>query len=273
MASNTFNFQHSINDSAFSESELSCGELLALEAEIENQSDSDFFDLDNEQFIKNEEQILIKELIEEDFDYDSPHPFAEDNTSFYEDSESSSESTDEDTSTFKQQIRLKKKAPSKTTEIIISNISKPPMLASWKVVERPFGIIDGQSTKCIAATSITSRSISSGDDKDDDDLNLEDFIHTNDLDNNTSYINESKSYLAAPLFAFRNRNTPYFTPSQTMRRRKSSTSSYSHRKSFISKSKALKKRRKSSSAVLELNIFDDLEEDDDCLSPLFGELL
>lgn len=147
------------------------------------------------------------------------------------------------------------------------------MLASWKVVERPFGIIDGQSTKCIATTTIKSRNISSDDDEDGGDLDLEDFIYTNDLDENTSNIKDSKSsYLSAPLFAFRNRNTKYFAPSQIMRRRKSSTAAYSRRRSFISKTRTMN-RRKSSSAVLELNVFDDLDEDNNCLSPLFGGLL
>lgn len=272
MAPNTFYSQRATNDSALSESELSRMELLALEVEIDNQSDSDFFDLDNEVFTKNEEQALIEDLTEEDFNYDSPHPFAEDDASFLDDSESS-ESTDEDTSTFKQQIRSKQVTPSKTTEIIISNMSKPPMLASWKVVERPFGIIDGQSTKCIATTTIKSRNISSDDDEDGGDLDLEDFIYTNDLDENTSNIKDSKSsYLSAPLFAFRNRNTKYFAPSQIMRRRKSSTAAYSRRRPFISKTRTMN-RRKSSSAVLELNVFDDLDEDNNCLSPLFGGLL
>lgn len=99
MAPNTFYSQRATNDSALSESELSRMELLALEVEIDNQSDSDFFDLDNEVFTKNEEQALIEDLTEEDFNYDSPHPFAEDDASFLDDSESS-ESTDEDTSTF-----------------------------------------------------------------------------------------------------------------------------------------------------------------------------
>ena len=43
MAPNTFYSQRATNDSALSESELSRMELLALEVEIDNQSDSDFF--------------------------------------------------------------------------------------------------------------------------------------------------------------------------------------------------------------------------------------
>ncbi|KAG5366313.1 Protein IFH1 [Yarrowia sp. B02] len=136
----------------------------------------------------------------------------------------SGDSTDEDTSL---PPRTQKKCNTATEILSSSNIaSRPPMLGSWVMTkERPFGIIDGLTTRSLSGQKSPpatngksngfkySTAIESDDCSDISDLNdivLDEFIYTSDLDEEApkDVSAESQPYSTSsnvPLSAFRNR--------------------------------------------------------------------
>ncbi|AOW06013.1 YALIA101S03e17106g1_1 [Yarrowia lipolytica] len=139
----------------------------------------------------------------------------------------SGDSTDEDTTL---PPRTQKKCNTATEILSSSNIaSRPPMLGSWVMTkERPFGIIDGLTTRSLSGQKSPpttngksnsnggirySTAIESDDCSDISDLNdivLDEFIYTSDLDEEApkDVCQEAQPYSTSsnvPLSAFRNR--------------------------------------------------------------------
>lgn len=143
-------------------------------------------------------------------------------TGGYSDYIDSGDSTDEDTTL---PPRTQKKCNTATEILSSSNIaSRPPMLGSWVMTkERPFGIIDGLTTRSLSGQKSPptnksngirySTAIESDDCSDISDLNdivLDEFIYTSDLDEEApkDVSAEAQPYSTSsnvPLSAFRNR--------------------------------------------------------------------
>lgn len=185
----------------------------------------------------------------------------------YTDYDDSGDSTDEDTTL---PPRTQKKCNTATEILSSSNIaSRPPMLGSWVMTkERPFGIIDGLTTRSLSGQKSPtnhhdvssngirfSANMESDDCSEISDLNdivLDEFIYTSDLDEEApkDASTEDQPYSTSsnvPLSAFRNRglvaNPLYqqrFTGTPIPSRRRSSHS----REAVITPVRSMKKIKK-----------------------------